>query len=103
MKIKHFFLMAFVSLFAVVAFSTCSKDEEDNPTDATLSVDKTTIDATATASTYPIAITSDTIWTVASSEAWCTVSPASGKGNGTLTVGVAATVTVTITAALKIA
>jgi hypothetical protein len=75
---------------AGVTFNACDKTGDGNtpqtPTGATLSVNKTTIDATAAAGTYNIVVTSDTTWTVASSEtSWCAVAAA----NDTVTVTVA--------------
>ncbi|MDR1983213.1 MAG: hypothetical protein LBQ28_00075 [Prevotellaceae bacterium] len=57
-----------------------------------LSVDKTTIPATAAASSYSIGVTSNAAWmaTVNSeSSGWCTLTNASATGNGTITVNVA--------------
>ncbi|MDR3236333.1 MAG: BACON domain-containing protein [Prevotellaceae bacterium] len=48
------------------------------------------IAAAADANTYTVSITSNSSWAVASSEGWCTVSPASGVGDATLTVAVTA-------------
>jgi hypothetical protein len=113
MKKKLFLVLtALVSQFAVVTITSCNEDEtpkdgNELPTNSTLSVDKPTIDANAEGGNYPIAITTDTTWTTASSADWCTVAPTSGKGSGTLTVtvaknsGDARTATVTITAVGK--
>jgi uncharacterized protein (TIGR02145 family) len=66
----------------------------------TLTLDKTAISATAAAGSYPIAVTSNAIWGVASSApGWCTVSPASGSRNGTVNVTVTANPTVATRAA----
>jgi hypothetical protein len=59
---------------------------------ATLTTDKTAIEAVYTAGNYPVAVTSNTTWTatVSAGATWCTVSPISGSGNGTVTVNVTA-------------
>jgi uncharacterized protein (TIGR02145 family) len=56
-----------------------------------LNVDKTAIDATVNAASYPIGITSNVTWTatVSSSATWCTLTNANATGNGTVTVNVA--------------
>jgi hypothetical protein len=73
-----------------------------------LSVNTTEIEATIAAAEYTIEITSNSTWTVTSSESWCSVTPVSGEGNGTLTVNIAentttearkATITITSTIA----
>ncbi|GHT19815.1 hypothetical protein AGMMS4957_04940 [Bacteroidia bacterium] len=58
--------------------------------DATLTFDKADIEATATAASYSIAITSNSTWGVSSDVGWCTLSTASGTDNRTITVNVAA-------------
>jgi hypothetical protein len=58
---------------------------------AVLSVDKTEITAVYTAAGYPVAVTSNTTWTVtvSSGATWCTALPATGTANGTVTINVA--------------
>jgi uncharacterized protein (TIGR02145 family) len=68
-----------------------------------LEVSPASIEAPVEGGAYSIAVTSTVEWTVASSDAWCTVSPASGKDNGTVSVTIDAnpsyrrTATVTFT------
>jgi hypothetical protein len=58
-----------------------------NPDTKTLLVSETTITASAAADTYSFNITSNTVWTVTSSEpSWCTVSPENGSNNSAVTV-----------------
>jgi hypothetical protein len=92
MKTKNLFLMMIAA--ATMVFAGCKEDDEIVPT---LDVDKTTIDAAATAGTYAIAVTSNVMWTATvNSEAitWCTLANASGNSNGMVTVNVAENVTI---------
>jgi uncharacterized protein (TIGR02145 family) len=79
--------------------------QEPNTGQKVLSVAPTSISGSYTAGNYSIAVTSNTDWTVASSGAWATISPASGSNNGTITVVLAAnegavrSATITVTAA----
>jgi hypothetical protein len=61
-----------------------------------LEVDRTTIDAAATAGSYPIAVASNATWTVTvnADATWCTVQPESGNGDGVATVNVAENATI---------
>jgi hypothetical protein len=62
-----------------------------------LNVDKTAIDATVAANSYPINVTSNLTWTAAvnSAATWCTLTNANATtGNGTVTVNVAENPTV---------
>jgi hypothetical protein len=57
--------------------------------DPTLSVSPESYSAAYTASTSDaIAITSNSPWSITSSQSWCTVSKSSGSGNGTFTISV---------------
>jgi hypothetical protein len=87
-------------LVAAIAFSGCGKDD-DNPgetpvTPPVLSVAPESIPATAAASSYPIAVTSNAAWTatIDAAATWCTLANASATGNGTVTVNVAENPTV---------
>ena len=69
-----------------------------------LSVDLTSLDIAIGSGTETVSITSNVNWTVASSDTWLTVSPASGTGDQTLTftatansTGASRTATVTVT------
>jgi hypothetical protein len=75
-----------------IAFVGCSKDDPapDPVIEPALSVSPSSILATVAASSYDIAVTSNTAWTAAvdASAEWCTVSPANGTDNGSVTVDV---------------
>jgi hypothetical protein len=61
--------------------------EEDTPAPAsTLIVSPASLSFTAGGGSQSIAVSSNTGWTVASSESWASVSPASSANNGTVTV-----------------
>jgi uncharacterized protein (TIGR02145 family) len=51
-------------------------------------VDPATIDATATAAEYTLAVSSNVAWTATANAEWLTLSPASGNGDGTVNVNV---------------
>ena len=54
----------------------------------TLSVSPTSLSFSATSETKSISVTSNDLWTVTSSESWCTVSPSEGSNDGTVKVTV---------------
>jgi len=54
--------------------------------DVVLTVSPTSLSFTESGGSENISITSNTDWTVSSSQAWCTVSTATGSNNGTATV-----------------
>ena len=71
----------------------------------TLNVSAITIEAPYQAANYRFNITSDAAWSIASSQDWCTVQPASGNGDREITVsvtenatGTPRTATLTVTA-----
>lgn len=67
-------------------------DDPDKPDEPmpTLTVSKSSIQFGADGGNETVSIESNTSWTVASSESWCTVSPSSGTNNGTVTVSTTA-------------
>jgi len=68
-----------------------------------LSVSPSTISVPIEASSYTVAVTSNTAWVATSNATWCTLADASATGNGTLTVHVAAnTFTSTRTATITV-
>jgi hypothetical protein len=85
MKKTMFRVAGLMSLFAAVTLTACNEENDPNgQTNASFSVDKTTIEAGAEGGNYTIVVTSDTAWTVASNEMWCTV--AAAKDTVTVTV-----------------
>lgn len=56
---------------------------------SSLQLNKNNMSFTASAGSDSFTITSNTSWTAASDQTWCTVSTTSGKGNSTITVNVA--------------
>jgi hypothetical protein len=67
--------------------------------DPTLSVTPTEVLAEKTGGSYPVAVTSNTTWTVSRNASWVTVSPTSGNGNGTVNVTAAENTTTIIRSA----
>ena len=59
-------------------------------TPPSLSVSPTSLSFVSNGSTLPVAVTSNTNWTVSSSASWLTVSPASGSNNGSVSVNATA-------------
>jgi hypothetical protein len=74
--------------------TACSKDNNndtgsDEPqVEPSLEVSTSSISATAAASNYSIAVTSNTAWKATINALWCTLTNATGTGNGTVTVNV---------------
>ncbi|MDR2125390.1 MAG: hypothetical protein LBP63_00995 [Prevotellaceae bacterium] len=97
-------LLILAAFTGLMVMSGCSKD--DPAPVPTLSVSPENIQATATAGSYTINVTSNASWTATCAETWCTLTGASAIGNGAITVNVAEnttfdnprTATVTITA-----
>lgn len=58
--------------------------------DVQLTASPTSLSFTGSGGSENITISSNTDWTVSSSQSWCTVSPLSGNNNGTITVTVSA-------------
>lgn len=83
---------------AELAISQAAKPEE------TLELSASELSFVKAGEAKSVSVTSNAAWSVASSESWLTVAPASGSGNGTLTLTAAAnegaerTATVTVTA-----
>lgn len=75
--------MAAIACIGIVA--GCNKEKEE----PTLSVAPTSITAKAEATTSSVKVSSNSGWTVKSSESWVTVSPAQGNGDATVSVTVA--------------
>jgi uncharacterized protein (TIGR02145 family) len=81
---------------ATVTFSAGTLTRTVNVTqaagDPTLAVNPENISATSAADSYPIAVTSNTSWSVSKNAAatWCSLSNTSATGNGTVTVNVTA-------------
>ncbi len=63
------------------------KVTQDAPT---LSISPNTLSFDASGGSKSVSVTSNTSWTVTSSETWCTVSSSSGSGNGTVSISVTA-------------
>lgn len=86
-KSKHMkkfgFIFAAIACIGIVA--GCNKEKEE----PTLSVAPTSITAKAEATTSSVKVSSNSGWTVKSSESWVTVSPAQGNGDATVSVTVA--------------
>jgi uncharacterized protein (TIGR02145 family) len=95
---KHLFLM---TIAVAIAFAGCSKSDDNggdnngdnNGAGSALAIDKTAIDATYTAGSYTVAVTSNAAWTAAvedaATHAWCTLANVSATGNSTVTVNIA--------------
>jgi hypothetical protein len=77
--------------------------DDDPPVADVLTVSASALTFTASGSSQSIAVTANVNWTAVSSDAWATVSPASGSNNGTVSVTAAAntgdtrTATITLT------
>jgi hypothetical protein len=76
------------SALITLTSGTLKKQIVVNQVARTLEVNRTSIEAPAEGGTYPITVTADMEWVVASTATWYTVSPASGTGNGTVRVTV---------------
>ncbi|MDR3269429.1 MAG: BACON domain-containing protein [Tannerella sp.] len=78
-------------------------DDDNPPVADELTVSESTLTFTASGGSQPIAVTANVNWTAVSSDAWATVSPASGSDNGTVSITAAAntgdarTATITLT------
>ena len=57
-----------------------------NEAKAAISLDTSTMEFTSSSGEKTFKITANTSWTVSSDQAWCSVSPASGKNDGTIIV-----------------
>lgn len=80
---KFGFIFAAIACIGIVA--GCNKEKEE----PTLSVAPTSITAKAEATTSSVKVSSNSGWTVKSSESWVTVSPVQGNGDATVSVTVA--------------
>jgi|GEM_PF-3992061 len=80
---KFAFIFAAIACIGIVA--GCNKEKEE----PTLSVAPTSITAKAEATTSSVKVSSNSGWTVKSSESWVTVSPVQGNGDATVSVTVA--------------
>ncbi|MDR0231175.1 MAG: DNA mismatch repair protein, partial [Dysgonamonadaceae bacterium] len=79
-------------IFLAIAFSSCSKEEVITPE---LTISKNELSFGKDAYSQELVINTNVPWSVSSSEAWCTVSPASGgAGTSSIDVSVAGNTTV---------
>jgi uncharacterized protein (TIGR02145 family) len=90
---KKTFNLLIAALVLLTMAASCSNDEPnepivDEPTPERL-VTPATLNATGTAGSYSITITSNVAWTTTKNAEWLTLTPASGEGNGTVIVNVA--------------
>ena len=108
---KKILKLMMVACLFLSLFTNCSeKDDEDPIIITSLTVDKTSFSAEATASNEQIAILSNKDWTAKTNATWLSISPSSGKADSKLSVDIsvsanpateARSATITITAADK--
>jgi uncharacterized protein (TIGR02145 family) len=77
--------ICYLMLSAAILFAGC---QEDKPITPELSIAPESIEATATAGNYPVAVTGNVSWTATAAAPWLSLNPAIGEGNGTITVNV---------------
>ena len=88
MKKYKFLLYTLICVCLTFISISCSGDEDKNDPELIVSTDNLTF--TKDGGDNTIHIKTNQKWTVASSESWCTVSPASGEGTGTIKLTVSA-------------
>jgi hypothetical protein len=85
---KKYIILLLLCLGVSIANWSCSSDEDKNDPELIVSTDNLAF--TKDGGDNTIHIKTNQKWTVASSESWCTVLPASGEGTGTIKLTVSA-------------